>query len=392
VRLALIERGHSLVADDLTVIKLLDERELMASSRPLNRGYMECRGIGIINIAEMFGIKSIRLEKRIDMVISLREWTPDVLEERTGLEENFYEVLGMRVPHIELYVRPGRDMARLVEVAALTQALKTMGHDPAKDFNDRLIASMAAQAEVKTTKIKPVQRARELSGWVERLECTAPIKARSVGSRNRKIWPQRLSASAKILRFRLLAIPRRNRALMRATTINFQSRPDTPPLRPRHVFLPPRRRTRARSAPPHFVRSEHRAACHRLRARPFGLTRVICAATIETNVPTWMKQQKVPGGWLTAEYSMLPYSTLDRKPREFPAARRGRNIEIQRLIGRSLRSVLDLNKLGQNTLWIDCDVLQADGAPAPPRSPAPYLAARLAVQKLNRRERIPETR
>ncbi|MCX6955584.1 MAG: HPr(Ser) kinase/phosphatase, partial [Verrucomicrobia bacterium] len=97
--LALIERGHSLVADDLTVIKLLDERELMASSRPLNRGYMECRGIGIINVGEMFGVKCVRLEKRIDMVVSLREWTPEVVEERTGLEENYYEILGMRLPH-----------------------------------------------------------------------------------------------------------------------------------------------------------------------------------------------------------------------------------------------------------------------------------------------------
>ena len=101
--LALIERGHSLVADDLTVIRLLDERELMASSRPLNRGYMECRGIGIINVAEMFGVKCVRREKRIDMVITLREWTPEVVEERTGLEENFYDILGMRVPHMELY-------------------------------------------------------------------------------------------------------------------------------------------------------------------------------------------------------------------------------------------------------------------------------------------------
>src|SRR5512147_1488663 len=90
--------GHSLVADDLTVIRLLDERELIASSRPLNRGYMECRGIGIINIAEMFGVKSLRLEKRIDMVISLREWTPECIEERTGLEENYYEILGMKLP------------------------------------------------------------------------------------------------------------------------------------------------------------------------------------------------------------------------------------------------------------------------------------------------------
>ncbi len=163
--LALIERGHSLVADDLTVIKLLDERELMASSRPLNRGYMECRGIGIINIAEMFGVKSVRMDKRIDMVVSLKEWTPEVVEERTGLEENFYEILGMRLPHIELYVRPGRDIARLVEVAALTQALKKMGHDPARDFNDRLIAYMTAQSnESPPTKIKPVDREERAPG------------------------------------------------------------------------------------------------------------------------------------------------------------------------------------------------------------------------------------
>ena len=143
--LALIERGHSLVADDLTCIRLVDERELTASSRALNRGYMECRGIGIINIAEMFGVKSIRLEKRIDLVVSLREWTPDAVEERTGLEENYYTILGMKVPHIEFFVRPGRDIGRLIEVAALVQALKKMGHDPAKEFNDRLIASMQEQ-------------------------------------------------------------------------------------------------------------------------------------------------------------------------------------------------------------------------------------------------------
>lgn len=162
--LALIERGHSLVADDLTVIKLLDERELMASSRPLNRGYMECRGIGIINVAEMFGVKSVRREKRIDLVVTLREWTPEVIEERTGLEEHYYTVLNMKVPHIELYVRPGRDMARLVEVAALTQALKRMGHDPAKDFNDRLIAAMSEQGGEVTTQVKPVEREERIPG------------------------------------------------------------------------------------------------------------------------------------------------------------------------------------------------------------------------------------
>jgi HPr kinase/phosphorylase len=152
--LALIERGHSLVSDDLTCIRLMDERELLASSRPLNRGYMECRGIGIINIAEMFGIKSIRLDKRIDLVVSLREWSPDVVEERTGLEENYYNILGVKVPHMEFYVRPGRDIARLIEVAALVQALKMMGHDPAKNFNERLIAHMAEQKSSPATSHK----------------------------------------------------------------------------------------------------------------------------------------------------------------------------------------------------------------------------------------------
>ncbi|MSU70897.1 MAG: ribonuclease PH [Opitutus sp.] len=123
----------------------------------------------------------------------------------------------------------------------------------------------------------------------------------------------------------------------------------------------------------------------------FGQTRVICAATIEANVPTWMKQQKVPGGWLTAEYSMLPYSTLDRKPRDISRGKLdGRTVEIQRLIGRSLRAVLDLQKLGQNTLWIDCDVLQADGGTRTASITGAYLAARLAIQKLLDAKKIAE--
>ncbi|MDR2676277.1 MAG: ribonuclease PH [Opitutaceae bacterium] len=123
----------------------------------------------------------------------------------------------------------------------------------------------------------------------------------------------------------------------------------------------------------------------------FGDTRVICAATIEPNVPVWMKQQGVKGGWLTAEYSMLPYSTHDRKPRDIAKGRiDGRTVEIQRLIGRSLRAVVDLQKLGQNTLWIDCDVLQADGGTRTASITGAYLAARLAVQKLIDEKRLAE--
>lgn len=123
----------------------------------------------------------------------------------------------------------------------------------------------------------------------------------------------------------------------------------------------------------------------------FGSTRVICAATIEPKVPLWMKQQKVPGGWLTAEYSMLPYSTLDRKQREVVKGKQeGRTVEIQRLIGRALRAVLDLGKLGENTLWVDCDVLQADGGTRTASITGAYLATRLAIQKLLDARRIPE--
>jgi ribonuclease PH len=93
-----------------------------------------------------------------------------------------------------------------------------------------------------------------------------------------------------------------------------------------------------------------------------GNTQVLCAATVEPSVPRWMKEQGVAGGWITAEYSMLPYSTLTRRPRDVSKGRLdGRSVEIQRLIGRALRAAVDLEALGERTLWVDCDVLQADG-------------------------------
>ncbi|MBI2512986.1 MAG: ribonuclease PH [Opitutae bacterium] len=123
----------------------------------------------------------------------------------------------------------------------------------------------------------------------------------------------------------------------------------------------------------------------------FGHTRVICAATIEPKVPSWMRQQGVSGGWLTAEYSMLPYSTHDRKQRDISKGKiDGRTVEIQRLIGRSLRAIIDLQKLGDNTLWIDCDVLQADGGTRTASITGAYLAARLAIQKLLDAKKISE--
>ena len=115
----------------------------------------------------------------------------------------------------------------------------------------------------------------------------------------------------------------------------------------------------------------------------FGNTRVICAASIEEGVPPWMKYQNVPGGWLSAEYSMLPYSTLDRKRRDISSGKLdGRSSEIQRLIGRSLRAVVDLDALGPRTLWIDCDVLQADGGTRTASITGACVACALAFAKL----------
>ncbi|MDP4883267.1 MAG: ribonuclease PH [Opitutales bacterium] len=123
----------------------------------------------------------------------------------------------------------------------------------------------------------------------------------------------------------------------------------------------------------------------------FGDTRVICAASIDERVPGWMRAQKVEGGWMTAEYSMLPYSTLDRKQRDISRGKAdGRTIEIQRLIGRSLRAVFDLKKLTGKTIWIDCDVLQADGGTRTASITGAYVAAQIAIQKLIAAEKLAE--
>jgi ribonuclease PH len=115
----------------------------------------------------------------------------------------------------------------------------------------------------------------------------------------------------------------------------------------------------------------------------WGNTRVICAVMIEESVPRWMKEQGVTGGWVTAEYSMLPYSTEQRKQRDSTRGKvDGRTQEIQRLIGRSMRAAVDLEKLGQRTIWIDCDVLQADGGTRTASISGAYVALSLAVRKL----------
>src|SRR5919106_4867733 len=140
--LGLIERGYSLVADDVTRITSLEGRELMATAPDLTRNHMEVRGIGIINVASVFGIGSIRVEKRLDLVATLKEWHEVDEVDRIGLDREFYEILGLQVPHVTIPVRPGRDMARLIEVAAMDQKLKDLGQNSAVDFNTKLLNLM----------------------------------------------------------------------------------------------------------------------------------------------------------------------------------------------------------------------------------------------------------
>jgi ribonuclease PH len=114
-----------------------------------------------------------------------------------------------------------------------------------------------------------------------------------------------------------------------------------------------------------------------------GRTRVLCGVTVDEKVPGWMRAQKVPGGWITSEYSMLPYASSERMRRESSNGKvGGRTHEIQRLIGRSLRAIVDLEKLGPRSLWVDCDVIEADGGTRTASITGAYVALRMAVNRL----------
>ncbi|MBT3615998.1 MAG: HPr(Ser) kinase/phosphatase, partial [Verrucomicrobia bacterium] len=121
-----------------------DGREIVGTSSELARNHMEVRGIGIINVAAMFGAKSVRTEKRLDLVISLKAWKDVKDIDRLGLDEDYMRILGIKVRKISIPVRPGRNLARLIEVAALSTKLSASGYNPARELNDRLIASMTS--------------------------------------------------------------------------------------------------------------------------------------------------------------------------------------------------------------------------------------------------------
>jgi ribonuclease PH len=121
----------------------------------------------------------------------------------------------------------------------------------------------------------------------------------------------------------------------------------------------------------------------------FGDTKVVCAASVEEITPRWMREQKRAGGWITCEYSMMPFSSPERSTREATRGKiGGRTHEIQRMIGRALRAVVDLDKIGERTIWIDCDVLQADGGTRTAAITGGFVALEIAVAKLKAEGKI----
>jgi len=143
--IGLLERGASLVADDMVRIKYVGG-DLVASAPDLSRGYMEIRGIGIINVANLYGLASIRLDKRLDMVVSLKPHADLNEVDRLGMQQKTYEILGQRVSYVEIPVAPGRDTARMVSIAALDQQLRRLGFNMADEFNQRLLDHMAERS------------------------------------------------------------------------------------------------------------------------------------------------------------------------------------------------------------------------------------------------------
>lgn len=136
--LVLVRRGHRLVADDIVDIKLENGQYLMGSGPELIRHHMEIRGLGIINIRNIFGVGAVRTRKRIELVVNLEDWNSRKEYDRLGLEERTITYLGVNIPEIIIPVRPGRDVATLVEIAAMNQRLKRMGTDSAKELTRRL--------------------------------------------------------------------------------------------------------------------------------------------------------------------------------------------------------------------------------------------------------------
>jgi HPr kinase/phosphorylase len=147
--LDLVERGHRLVADDLVLVKRRGTDVLIGRGHELQRHYMEIRGVGLVDIPGVFGIRAVRQQKRIEVVVQLEDWHQDAVMERTGLDGETTTILDVEVPKVRVPLNPGKNITVIAEVIALNHLLKYSGVDPAKRFNERLKKQMRASSEVR---------------------------------------------------------------------------------------------------------------------------------------------------------------------------------------------------------------------------------------------------
>ena len=147
--LDLVERGHRLVADDLVMVRRKGAGILLGEGHPLQRHFMEIRGIGLIDVRSIFGIRAVRQQKRIEVVVVLQEWKEGMVVDRTGLDAQTTEILGVEVPQITVPLNPGKNLTVIAEVIAMNHLMRYSGEDPARRFNERLTAHLAEKSQVR---------------------------------------------------------------------------------------------------------------------------------------------------------------------------------------------------------------------------------------------------
>jgi HPr kinase/phosphorylase len=146
--LDLVERGHRLVADDLVITKRKGPDVLIGSGHPLQRHYMEIRGVGLIDVRSIFGVRSVRQQKRVEVIVDLQHWKEGMVVERTGLETQTTTILGVGIPKITVPLNPGKNITVIAEVIAMNHLMRFSGMDPAQVFNERLKGHLMGKAEV----------------------------------------------------------------------------------------------------------------------------------------------------------------------------------------------------------------------------------------------------
>jgi HPr kinase/phosphorylase len=159
--LGLIERGHRLISDDVVLIRLREGAYLEGSGPELTRHLLEIRGIGIINVAHLYGAVCVRDDKKVDLIVKLEEWDDRRFYDRVGLDEKFCDILGVKIPYHILPVKPGRDVVLLIETIILNHRLKEMGYNSAKEFNVKLLETISKkQSERKSLREKNLSQSK----------------------------------------------------------------------------------------------------------------------------------------------------------------------------------------------------------------------------------------